>query len=148
MCSFSFCTSSPGLLYMFMFTLFHPWSYLMQYDQHYIISTTEILNFILKKVFWDEKLGRRDWRFSQNTIYSYPEVNLNYSWFLHRISTSRSVMLVVWVLTCSKLAFWTTLRHSGYFLSINFLQYSTLVPPVHLHLVAKLLGLSLPQIHL
>ena len=49
---------------------------------------------MLKKVFWDEKLCRRDWRFSQNTIYSYPEVNLNYRWFLHRISASRAVMLM------------------------------------------------------
>ena len=91
MCSFSFCISSPDLLYMFMFTLFHSWSYFMQYDQHYI-STTAILNLMLQKTFLDKKLGRRDWRFSQNTICSYLKMNLNYSWFLHRTSASRVVM--------------------------------------------------------
>ena len=40
-------------------------------------------------------MGRRDWRFSQNTIYSYLKMNLNYSWFLHRTSASR-VVIPIW----------------------------------------------------
>ena len=71
--------------------MFHPWSYFMQYDQHYI-SRTKILNLMMKKVFWDEKLGRLDRRFSQSTKYSYLKVNSNDSWFLHRSSVSRAVM--------------------------------------------------------
>ena len=106
-------------------TMFHPWYYFMQYDQHYI-SRTKILNLMMKKVFWDEKLGRLDRRFSQSTIYSYLKVNSNYSWFLHRSSASRAVMPIWFEYWNVQAVFWPGLRCSGCLLS-DVLQYSTTI---------------------
>lgn len=72
-------------------TVFQPWSYFIQYDQHYI-SITKILNLMSKKTFWE--FSKRDKRFLESAIYSYLGMNSNYSLFLQRISASMPGMLI------------------------------------------------------
>ena len=79
LCNFSFCISSPGLLYttfMYCFIagliLCNMINIIFQQLRYWILCQ--------KRFFW--KLGRRDRRFLQSTIYSYLGVNSKYRWFL------------------------------------------------------------------
>ena len=89
LCSFSFCISSPGLVYTRFMHCFIAGLILCNMTN---IIFQQLRNWILcrKRCFW--KLGRRDGRFLWSTIYSYLGVNSNYLWFLHITSASRAVI--------------------------------------------------------